>query len=115
MLRADVGVVELARLGHGQLEHLLGARGVRKIGAGRRSRLPLLHGLLDLLLDLFEIHVEVLEDGGRDSFAFANEAEQDVLGADVLVVQTGRLFARHLQNLPDSISEIVAVHRAYPA
>jgi hypothetical protein len=30
-------------------------------------------------------------------------------------VQTGRLFAGHLQNLPDSISKVVAVHRAFPA
>jgi hypothetical protein len=31
------------------------------------------------------------------------------------MVQPGRLFARHLQNLADPIGKIVAVHRINPA
>src|SRR5205823_2284793 len=38
MLGADVGVVQLARLAHRQLEHFLGARGVWEVGAGGRRR-----------------------------------------------------------------------------
>ena len=99
MLGADVGVVELAGLGHGQLEHLLGARGVRKVGPGGGGRFALLHRLLDFLLDVFEVDVEIGQDGGRDAFALADQAEEDVLGADVLVVQTGGFLAGHLRAL----------------
>ena len=110
VLGADVGVVELARLGHRQLEHLLGARGVRQVGAGGGGRLSLLDRLLDLLLDVLEVDVEVRSTRG-DALALADQAEQDVLGADVLVVQPGRFLARHLEDLPDPVGEVVAVHR----
>src|SRR6266550_3249647 len=70
-----------------------------------------LHRLLDLLLNLLEVDVEVGQDRRGDAFSLADQPEQDVLGADVLVMQTRRLFAGHLQNFPDTIREIVAVHR----
>ena len=82
-----------------------------QVGAGGRGGLPLLDRLLDLLLDVFEVDVEVGEHRGGHAFALTDEAEQDVLGTDVLVVETGRLFAGHLQDLPDTISKVVAVHR----
>ena len=66
---------------------------------------------LDLLLNIFEVDVEVGQDGGGDPFALTNEAEEDVLGADVFVVQPGRLFAGHLQHFADAIGKVVAVHR----
>ena len=111
VLGADVAVVELARLDHGQLEDLLGARGVRQVGTGGRGGFPALDRLLDLLLDVLEIDVEVLQDAGGDALALANQAEEDVLRPHVLVVQAGRFFAGHLQDLPDAVGEIVAVHR----
>ena len=111
VLGADVGVIQLARLAHRQLEHLLGARGIGEVGPGRGGRFPFLDRLLDLLLNLFEIDVEIGQDRGGDALAFADQAEQDVLGADVLVMQAGRFFTGHLQNFPNSIREIVAVHR----
>src|SRR5207247_8703894 len=64
----------------------------------------------DLLLNLFQIDVEIGQNRRGNAFALADQPEQDVLGADVLVMQTRRLFARHLQNFPNAIREIVAVH-----
>src|SRR6266566_3348964 len=110
MLGPDVRVIELPRLAHRQLEHLLGARCIWKIGTGRRRRFPLLDRLLDLLLNLFEIDVEIGQDRRGNALALADQAEQDVLGPDVLVMQTRRLFTGHLQNFPNAIREIVAVH-----
>ncbi len=110
VLGADVAVVQLARLAHRQLENFLGARGVRQIGPRRRGGFALLDRLLDLLLDLFEVDVEVGEDRGRHAFALADQAEQYVLGPHVLVVQPRGLFPRHLQDFPHPIREVVAVH-----
>ncbi len=41
----------------------------------------------DLVANLFRIRVEVEQDAGGDALVLAHEAEQDVLGADVVVAQ----------------------------
>src|SRR3989442_3758432 len=61
-------------------------------------------------LDFLEVDVEVGEDRGGDALAFADQAQQDVLGPDVLVMQAGGFLPRHLQNLAHPIPEVVAVH-----
>src|SRR6185503_12699475 len=81
-----------------------------QIRPGSGGGFALLDRLLDLLLNLFEIDVEIGQDGGGNPLALANQAEQDVLGADVLVVQTRCFLPRHLQDFPHAISEVVAVH-----
>ncbi len=115
MLGADVAVIELARFAHRELEHLLRARGIREIGAGRWRGFPLLDRLLDLLLNLVELDAEVLQHGRGDALALADEAEQDVLGAHVFVVEACGFLARHRENLPHPLSEVVAVHMSLRA
>ncbi len=111
---ADVGMIELARFHHGELKHLLGARRVRQLRSRGRRCLPLLDRLLDLLLNFVEVDAQVLQDGRSHPFTFANESEQYVLGADVLVTQPLRLFPRHCENLANALREIVSVHRVDP-
>ena len=87
VLGADVGVIELARLGHGELEHLLRARRIRQVGsrdlvedaAASLPRRPRRAAV--------QVDAEVLEHRRRDAFALADNAEQHVLGPDVLVVK----------------------------
>ena len=110
MLRADVAVIQLARLAHGELEHLLGARGIGKIGPGRLAGFPLLDRLFDLLLNLVELDAEILQNGRGDALTLADQAEQDVLGPHVLVVEACGLLARHREDLPHPLGEVVAVH-----
>ena len=110
VLGADVGVAELASFAHRELEHLLRARRVGEVGTGRLGRFPLLDRLLDLLLNLVELDGEILQHGGGDALTLADEAEQDVLRAHVLVVETGGFLARHREDLPHPLSEVVAVH-----
>ena len=90
VLGADVGVAELQRLAQGQLEHLLGARRERDVAAGRL--LALADDLLDLGAHGLQGDVEGLQRLGRDSFALVDQAEQDVLGPDVVVGQHAGLF-----------------------
>src|SRR5258705_1081227 len=85
---------------------------MRQVGAGGCRRFSLLYRFLDLLLNFFEIDVEVGEYRGGDTFALTNEAEQDMLGTYVLVVQTGGFFPRHLKDFPNSVGKIVSVHRS---
>src|ERR1051325_1015145 len=111
VLGADVGVIQLAGFAHRELEHLLGARRIGQTVTGGRGRFPLLDGLFDLLLDLFEVDVEVGQNGRRHPLALADQPEQDVLGSNVLVVQPRGFFPRHLQDFPHTIREVVPVHR----
>ena len=59
-----------------------------------------------------ELDVHVLEDARGDALALADEAEQQVLRADVVVVEPLRLVLRERQDLAGAVRELVeAVHR----
>ncbi len=53
----------------------------------------------DLLADAREIGAELHEDLGRDALTFADQPEEDVLGADVVVAELERLPQRELEDL----------------
>ena len=53
----------------------------------------------DLVADLLGVGVEVEQDPRCDPLVLAHEAEQDVLGADVVVAQRQRLAQRQLEHL----------------
>src|SRR3712207_8113551 len=69
--------------------------------AGRGRLLALVAGeqLDDLLADTVEVGAELHQDLGGDALALADEAEQDVLGADVVVAELERLAQRQLEHL----------------
>ena len=79
-------------------------------GTGCRGRFALLHGLFDLLLDVFQIDVQVGEDCRRNPLTLTDKAEEDVLRPHVFVMQTGRFLSSHLQDFADTIGEVVSVH-----
>jgi hypothetical protein len=103
VLGADVVVTELQRLAQRQLEHLLGARRERDVPA--RCLLALADDLLDLLAHTFQRDAERLERLGGDAFAFMNQTEQDVLSADVVVVEHPGLFLSQDDDAPRAIGE----------
>src|SRR5262249_43232733 len=53
----------------------------------------------DLFADVFELQAEIHEDLGRDAFLFAQEAQEQVLRADVVVVEVASLLDRVLDDL----------------
>ena len=103
MLGADVVVAELQRLAQRQLEDLLRTRGEGDVAGGRRTALT--DDLLDLLPHGLERDAERLERFGRDAFALVDQPEQDVLGADVVVVEQPGLFLREDDDTTGSIRE----------
>ena len=52
----------------------------------------------DLVADLVEVHAERLEDAGGDALTLADEAEQQVLRADVVVSEAAGLVDRQLDH-----------------
>ena len=103
VLGADVVVAERERLAQRQLEHLLGARRERDLAGG-----DLLAGADDaddLGADALGGDVERLEDAGGEALLLAQQAEQDVLGADVVVLERARLFLGQDDDLTGSLCE----------
>ena len=109
VLRADVVVAQAARLVDGQLDDALGARGQPDFADDRA--IAAADDELDGGADLGQLDVHVLEHARGDTLALADEAEQQVLGADVVVVEPLRLVLSERQDLPCAVSELVeAIH-----
>ena len=103
VLGADVVVAERERLAQRQLEHLLGARRERDLAGG-----DLLAGADDadhLGADALDRDVERLEHPGGEALLLAQQPEQDVLGADVVVLERAGLFLRQDDHLPGPLCE----------
>ena len=110
VLRADVVVAEAARLVDGQLDDALRARRQPDLADDRAVAAP--DDELDRGPDLGQLDVHVLEDARGDALALADEAEEQVLRADVVVVEPLRLVLRERQDLARAIRELVeAIHR----
>src|SRR5690606_989217 len=90
VLGADVAVAELQRVAQAPREQLLGARGEGDVAG--RLLLALADDVLHLLAHRVERDAERLERLGGNALTLVDEAEQDVLGADVVVVEHLRLF-----------------------
>ena len=103
---ADVVVAEQPRLFDGQLQHALGARRERNLADGERAAGALDH-VLHRLLDLFEVQLELREHLGRDALALAHDAEQQVLGADVVVLEARRFVTRVVDDLAHALRETI--------
>ena len=85
VLGADVVVAERERLAQRQLEDLLGARRERDLP--RRHLVALADDAGDLRAHLLDRDVERLEHARGEALLLAQEPEQDVLGADVVVLE----------------------------
>ena len=84
---------------------LLAATAARPSAADRRRALVARQQLDDLLADAAEVGAELDEHLGGDALALADQAEQDVLGADVVVAELQRLAQRQLEHLLRSRGE----------
>src|SRR5690348_14187741 len=71
---------------------------------GRRL-LALADDLLDLLPHRVQAGAQRLQRLGRYTFALMDEAEQDVLGADVVVIEHPGFFLRQDNNPPRSVGK----------
>jgi len=90
VLGADVVVAELQRFAQRELEDLLGARRERDVP--RRAAAALTDDLFHLAAHGLERDAERLEGLGGNAFSLMDQPEQDVLGADVVVVEQPRFL-----------------------
>ena len=103
VLGADVVVAEGERLAQGELEHLLGARRERDLAGG--DLLARAHDADDLGANALDRDVQALQDASGETLLLAEEAEQDVLGADVVVLEGSGFLLREDDHLTCSLCE----------
>ena len=92
VLGADVVVSERQRLAKGELEDLLRAR--REGDLTGRDLVALADDARHLRAHFLDGDVERLEHARGETFLFAEEAEENVLGADVVVLEGAGLVLR---------------------
>ena len=103
VLGADVVVAQREGLAERELEDLLGARREGDLAGG-----DLLAGAdyaNDLRADALDRDVERLEHAGGKALLLSEESEQDVLGADVVVLESPRLLLGEDDDLTGSLCE----------
>ncbi len=71
----------------------------------RRRLLALADDLLDLLADRLQADAQRLKRLGGHALAFVDEAQEDVLGANVVVIEHPGFFLRQDNNPPRPVSE----------
>ena len=103
VFRSDVIMAELEGLAKRELEDLLGARRERDMAGGRL--LSLTDDLHDLVAHRSEIDIEALQSLGCYSLTLVEQAEQNMLGADVIMVEKPRFLLGQNNNPASPICE----------
>ncbi|MNS76149.1 hypothetical protein D3C72_1096870 [compost metagenome] len=97
VLGADVVVAQLTGLVPGQFQHALGTRGEGNLH--RHEAGPAADDLLDLDARVFQADAQALERLGSNTGAFANQSQQNLLGANEVVAKPPRFFLRQHDDL----------------
>ncbi len=103
MLGADILVAHGSRFLRGDLQDLLRPWGEGNHLADGHHPSGRGDGLLDIAGEIVEIDAEVLEYRHRYPIAFADEAEQEVFGTDIIIAQADGFLTRQLHDLLDPI------------
>ena len=103
VLRADVVVPERQGLAQRELQHLLRARGERDLPG--RHLVALADDARDLGAHLLHRDVQALEHARGKALLLTEEAEEDVLRADVVVLEGAGLVLGENDDLPGSLGE----------
>ena len=105
VLGTDVVVAQAPCLVDGQLDDALGARGEADLADDRA--IAATDDELDRGADLGQLDVHVLEHARGDALALAHEPEQQMLGADVVVIEALRLILREGEDFSRPVGELV--------
>ena len=103
MLGADVAVAQLQGFTQRKLQHLLGVRSKGDVPV--RSRVALADHFFNLLAGGIQLHALRGECLGGYTLTFADQAEQQVFGADVVVLKGPRLFLRQHDHAPCTVGK----------
>ena len=104
VLGPHVAVIQIPSLFHRVLDDLLRSGRLRQLAHGHHFWTAL-HQLLDLQANLAKVDFQVLEHVGGHAATFLDQSEQDVLGTDVLVVESLSLLIGQLHDFAGTVSK----------
>ena len=102
MFRTYVVVIEIASFFDCILDDFLGPRRLGQLAHGHHVGTAL-YELFNLEADLAQVHIQVLQYIRADAASFFHEAEQDMLRADVFVVEALGFLIRKGHHLAGTI------------
>ena len=105
VLGADIVVAHEARLVDGQLNHPLGAGGQGGLAKGRAFAAA--DCALDGADNLAGLHAQLAQNLDGNAVFLAHKAEQQMLGADIVVVEAQRFFLGQRQNATRTLGEAI--------
>jgi hypothetical protein len=106
VLGADVGVVQALGFLARQREHFFDPRRVRNV-ADHLGLGPAADLFFDLHADRFHVQAHLLQDVNGHPLAELDQAEQQVLGAQIIVIETVSFLAGQGQDLLSTGSKVV--------
>src|SRR2546421_9053945 len=105
MFCSDIVMIEAASFIDGQLDHLFGTR--RQADFTRDEVIPTANYIFDGLTCLLEIDSQSREHFAGHALPLPEQAKQQMLGADVVVVEALRLFLGELHDFSGPLGEPV--------
>ena len=101
VLGTDIAVPQLQRFTQRQLQHLPGMRSKRNVAV--RRRIPLTDHLFDLLAGIVQRHTLRGQRLCGDALTLTNQAEQQMLGTDVVVLEGTSFFLSQHDHAPGTV------------
>ena len=104
VLGADVVVIELPRLLDGVFDDFFGPRRLGQLPHGDHVG-PGLDDFFDFQADFAQVNVEIFQDIGGNAGSLLDQAEQNMFGPDVFMVEALRLLVGELHHLAGPVGE----------
>src|SRR5258707_7988519 len=105
MFCSNVMMIQATSFIHGEFDHLFSARGEANFTKNNVNSMTD-YGL-NSYADLIQLNAEVAQYFGGDPFSFTHKAEQEVFGANIIVLEALGLFLSETQDLPGPLGELI--------
>src|SRR5260221_14484427 len=98
-------MVQAASLIHSEFDHFFGAWG--EANFTKHNAISTSNDKLNARTDLGQFHAEVAQYFGSDPFSLTQETEQEMFGANVVMLKVLGFFLSETQDLPGPLGELV--------
>src|SRR5260221_9579892 len=91
----------------GEFQHFFSARG--EANFTKHNAISTSNDKLNARTDLVQVHAEIIQYFGSDPFSLAYKTEQEMFGANVVMLKAPGFFLSETQDLPGPLSELIII------